>query len=72
VERAAGWRDRAETFRAEALERMIDLQNRAVAFLGVATREQVDELSKELDRLARRIDGEKPKRTRKPKTGTEA
>ncbi len=72
VERAAEWRGRAESFRAEALERMIDLQNRAVAFLGVATREQVAELSKELDRLARRIDGEKPKRARRPKTGTEA
>ena len=69
VERAAEWRGRAETFRAEALERMIDLQNRAVAFLGVATRDQVEELSKELDRLARRIEGEKPKRARKAKTG---
>jgi polyhydroxyalkanoate synthesis regulator phasin len=72
VERAAEWRGRAESFRAEALERMIDLQNRAVAFLGVATREQVEELSKELDRLARRIDHEKPKRAKKAKTGTEA
>lgn len=72
VERAAEWRDKAETFRADALERMIDLQNRAVAFLGVATRDQVEELSKELDRLARRIDGEKPKRAKKAKTGTEA
>ncbi len=72
AERAAEWRDKAESFRAEALERMIELQGRAVAFLGVATREQVAELSKELDRLARRIDGEKPKRARKAKTGTEA
>lgn len=61
--RASEWRDRAESFRAEALERMIELQNRAVAFLGVATREQVEELSKELDRLARRIEkSAKPKR----------
>jgi polyhydroxyalkanoate synthesis regulator phasin len=65
--RAAEWRGRAESFRAEALERMIELQNRAVAFLGVATREQIDELSKELDRLSRRIEkGEKPKRAKKP------
>jgi polyhydroxyalkanoate synthesis regulator phasin len=64
--RAAEWRGRAESFRAEALERMIELQNRAVAFLGVATREQIDELSKELDRLSRRIEkGEKPKRAKK-------
>ncbi len=66
VERAAEWRGRAETFRAEALERMIELQGRAVSFLGVATREQVLELSKELDRLARRIEkGEKVRRTKK-------
>jgi polyhydroxyalkanoate synthesis regulator phasin len=69
VERAAEWRGKAETFRTEALERMIELQNRAVAFLGVATREQVEELSKELDRLARRIDHEKPKRAKKAKNG---
>ena len=66
VERAAEWRGKAETFRAEALERMIELQARAVAFLGVATRDQVEELSKELDRLSRRIEsGGKVRRTRK-------
>ncbi len=65
VERATEWRGRAETFRAEALERMIELQSRAVHFLGVATREQVDELSKELDRLSRRIDG-KGEKAKKP------
>lgn len=56
VERAAGWRGKAESFRADALERMVELQGKAVAFLGVATREQVEELSRELDRLARRIE----------------
>jgi polyhydroxyalkanoate synthesis regulator phasin len=66
VERAAEWRGKAETFRAEALERVMDLQGRAIAFLGVATREQVDEISKELDRLARRIEkGEKVRRAAK-------
>jgi len=74
VERAVEWRGRAENFRAEALERMIELQNRAVAFLGVATREQVEGLSKDLDRLARRIErGEKPakraKKAGRPGTG---
>lgn len=69
-ERATEWRERAETFRAEALERMIDLQNRAVTFLGVATRDQVEELSKELDRLARRIQqGEKGVKARRRKGG---
>jgi polyhydroxyalkanoate synthesis regulator phasin len=55
VERAAEWRGRAETFRAEAMERLLELQAKAVSFLGVATRDEVQELSRELDRLARRI-----------------
>ncbi len=63
AERAAEWRGRAETFRSEALERVVELQARAVSFLGVATREQVEELSKELERLARRLDkGEKARK----------
>ncbi len=66
VERATEWRDRAETFRAEAMERVVDLQSRAIAFLGVATRDQVEEISKELDRLAKRIEkGEKARRTKR-------
>ncbi len=56
VERAAEWRGRAESFRAETLERMVELQGRAIAFLGVATREQIAELSREIDRLSRRIE----------------
>jgi hypothetical protein len=74
AERAAEWRDKAETFRAEALDRVIDLQARAISFLGVATRDQVEELSKELDRLARRIEkGQKARRTaRKGKGPSEA
>jgi hypothetical protein len=67
VERAAEWRGRAETFRSEALERVFDFQGRAIAFLGVATREQVEEISKELDRLARRI--EKREKARRVKKG---
>jgi DNA-binding Lrp family transcriptional regulator len=55
VERAVEWRGKAETFRAEALERMVELQGRAIAFLGVASRDQVDELSRELDRLSKKI-----------------
>ncbi len=64
AERAAEWKGRADSFRMEALERMNDLQSRAVAFLGVASREQVEELSRELDRLAKRI--ERSERTRRP------
>lgn len=66
AERAAELKGRAESFRAEALERVGDLHNRAVAFLGVASREQVDELSKELDRLARKLaKSERGRRTKK-------
>lgn len=65
AERASELRDRAETLRAEALDRVVDLQTRAVSFLGVATREQVAELSKELDQLARRI--QKAERARRGK-----
>ncbi|HEX9306080.1 MAG TPA: hypothetical protein VF894_01240 [Anaeromyxobacter sp.] len=66
VERAVEWRGRAETFRAEAMERVMDLQGRAIAFLGVASRDQVDELSRELDRLSKRIPkGGAPRRTKK-------
>jgi hypothetical protein len=44
-----------------------------VTFLGVATRDQVEELSKELDRLARRIQkGEKARRGKKGGKGTDA
>jgi DNA-binding transcriptional MerR regulator len=61
AERAAEWRGKAESWRAEALERMVVLQGKAVAFLGVATRDQVEELSRELDRLSRKIErGPKP------------
>jgi polyhydroxyalkanoate synthesis regulator phasin len=67
-ERAAELRGKAEAFRVEALERVMDLQSKAVQFLGAASRDQVDELSRELDRLARRLDRtEKSKRPRKAK-----
>ena len=65
MERAQELRGRAETFRADAMEKLEELQTKAVAFLGVATREQVEELSKELEKLARRID--KTDRFRKPR-----
>jgi polyhydroxyalkanoate synthesis regulator phasin len=56
MERAQELRERAESFRSDAMEKLERLQTNAVAFLGVATREQVEELSKELARLARRLD----------------
>jgi ElaB/YqjD/DUF883 family membrane-anchored ribosome-binding protein len=65
VETAAEWRGRAETFRAEAMERVVDLQGRAIAFLGVASRDQVEELSRELDKLAKKIAKTAPKKQKK-------
>jgi hypothetical protein len=66
LERAAEWRGRADAFRAEALERVMELQSRAVQFLGAASRDQVSELQRELDKLARRLDrAEKASRGRK-------
>ena len=56
VETAAELRGRAESFRAEAMERVFDLQGRAIAFLGVASRDQVEELSREIDRLTKRLE----------------
>ena len=73
AERAAELKGKAETFRIEAIERVTELQSRAVAFLGVASRSEVEELSKELDRLARRLDrADKAKKTAKrPSKGAE-
>ncbi len=66
MERAQELKGRAETFRAEAVERLEELQAKAVTFLGVATRAEVEELSRELDRLARRLDkSEKVRKARK-------
>ncbi len=69
LERAHELRGRADAFRADALEKLEELQTTAVEFLGVATREQVEELARELERLARRIEkgggGGKRKTTKK-------
>ena len=60
-------RGRAGSFRSDAKEKSEVLQTKAVAFLGVKTRKQIvrqiEKLSKELGRLARRIDemGRTPK-----------
>ena len=55
-ERADELRGRAETFRADAVDRLEDLQTKAIAFLGVASREEVMELSRELEKIARRLE----------------
>ena len=63
TERAQELRGKAENLRAEALEKLGDLQVKVALSLGFATRDQVEELSKELARLTRRMDKyEKPRK----------
>jgi DNA repair exonuclease SbcCD ATPase subunit len=72
VERAAGLRGKAETWRTEAMEKLSELQARAAAFLGVASRDEVQELSREIDRLAKRIGkGAKPRRKKAARPAAE-
>jgi hypothetical protein len=71
--RAEEWKDKAENFRTEALERIVELQGKAVSFLGVATKDEVDELHRELDRLAKRFEkGQKARPARKGSKKVEA
>jgi polyhydroxyalkanoate synthesis regulator phasin len=71
--RAEEWKGKAESFRAEALERIVELQGKAVHFLGVATKDEVEELHRELDRLAKRLEkGQKARPVRKAGKKAEA
>ncbi|HTP25919.1 MAG TPA: hypothetical protein VMK12_09705 [Anaeromyxobacteraceae bacterium] len=56
-------RSKAESFRAGATEKLGKL---VIDSLGVATREQVDELLRELDRLSRRLEGAEKARENQP------
>jgi len=53
---ASGLASKAGSFRADAVDRLEEFQSKVIEFLGVASREQVEELSLELERLARRLD----------------
>jgi hypothetical protein len=69
-ERAQALRGKAETFRSDAMERLEDLQAKAIEFLGVASREQVEELSHELEKLVKRLDrSDKPAKRAKRANG---
>ncbi len=63
-ERAEEWKDRAQGFRVEAIERLEVLQEKALKFLGVATREEVAELSREINKIVKRLDDRKKKAAR--------
>lgn len=58
-DRATDWRGRAEHVRADALDRLMEL----VKFIGVATRDQLEQLSRDVDRILKRIEkSRKPRR----------
>jgi ElaB/YqjD/DUF883 family membrane-anchored ribosome-binding protein len=63
-ERAEEWKDKAQEFRVDAAERLETLQERALRFLGVATREEVAELSREINKILKRLDEKKRKAAR--------
>jgi hypothetical protein len=63
-ERAEEWKDKAQEFRVEAAERLESLQVSALRFLGVASREEVAELSREINKILKRLDEKKRKASR--------
>jgi len=50
------WEGRARLVSADLVHRFEDLRARAIQYAGVASRDQVDELSRDLDKLSRKID----------------
>ncbi|HTP50217.1 MAG TPA: hypothetical protein VMK42_05940 [Anaeromyxobacteraceae bacterium] len=71
-DKAEEWRDKAQSFRGEAVDRLLELQVRAVKFLGVASREEVLELSREINKILKRLDEVQKRRSRKPARKPEA
>ena len=67
MERAEEWKDKAQEFRVEAAEKLENLQVSALRFLGVATREEVAELSREINKILKRLDEKKRKAARTAK-----
>jgi ElaB/YqjD/DUF883 family membrane-anchored ribosome-binding protein len=63
-ERAEEWKGRAQGFRVDAVERLEALQEKALKFLGVATRDEVAELSREINKILKRLDDRKRKAAR--------
>ena len=61
--------DYADRARAEAAGRLVELQAKAISFLGVASREQVEELSRELHRLSRKLEKGRTKKVAARKAG---
>jgi ElaB/YqjD/DUF883 family membrane-anchored ribosome-binding protein len=74
-ERAEEWKDRAQEFRVDAAEKLETLQVKALKFLGVASREEVAELSREINKILKRLDDSRKRKAaaakpaRKPVVG---
>jgi len=66
LDAAEEWKDKAQNFRGDAVDRLLELQVRAVKFLGVASREEVLELSREINKILKRLDEVQKRRTRRP------
>jgi len=62
---AEEWKDKAETFRGEVMDQVVELQSRAMKFLGVATREELEDLSREINKILRRLDDVQKRRARR-------
>lgn len=50
------WEGKARHVSADIAHRFEDLRSRAIQYAGVASRDQVDELARDLDKLSRKID----------------
>jgi hypothetical protein len=66
LEAAGEWRDRAETLRSDLADQLAELQGRAMKVLGVATREEIEDLSREIGRILKRLDELQKRRARRP------
>ena len=66
IERAEEWKDKAQEFRVDAAEKLENLQVSALKFLGVASREEVAELSREINKILKRLDDSRKRKAGKP------
>lgn len=66
VEAAGEWKDRAETFGSDLMEQLAELQARTMKVLGVASREEIEDLSREINKILRRLDELQKRRARRP------
>jgi hypothetical protein len=66
MERAEEWKDKAQEFRVDAAEKLENFQVSALRFLGVASREEVAELSREINKILKRLDESRKRKAGKP------